>query len=656
MTHILGIMLSSFIKQGKQVDLSEYAPRKPYRAIKYRIAKCLSFFIALVSLGVCTTSHAALDNMGTDFILAFNPNTLSTAVGDQVQLHLTGDVATTVTVQYPVNSPTFNNTYAIIPGSVTIVPLPVSASTGWTADTVSNNAVRIFGDEEFIAYLINIKFQTSDAALGLPIDTMNTEYLVMDYNPRFVGSQFTVYAAYDNTTVTITPTNALVGGHAAGVPFDVVLNRGEGYHARSSSLSTSLTGTEVRADRPVGMVNGNGCTQVPTGTTACDHIFEVAQPVQTWGNSVVVGNLPNRPNGSIYRILASEDATTVSQDGITIGTINRSQYIETPQLTGDHLFSADRPIYVSQFMTGQDAPGAIRTGDPAMGNMIPFAQYLQNYTFSTPGDNQFAEHYLTVIAENADVASILLDGAPIGAGSFTPIGSSGYSVARISLAEGTHTTASNGFHGITVEGYNAYDSYIYPGGALFQFINPQGDANPPICSGNIIAGPPTSFAGNATDNRPSEDVNGNGVLDPGEDLNNNGQIDEDTGVFFIDLLASATNLTISLDPFTPGDGSATYTVNLVDPNAAGTGIVEVTDGAGNTCQQPIDLGAAPPQMCDVDADGDVDRNDINLIFAARNTPASGPGDTRDADGDGIITVLDGRICVNQCDLAQCAIP
>lgn len=48
---------------------------------------------------------------------------------------------------------------------------------------------------------------------------------------------------------------------------------------------------------------------------------------------------------------------------------------------------------------------------------------------------------------------------------------------------------------------------------------------------------------------------------------------------------------------------------------------------------------------DVDGDGDVDKNDLALVTAARNKPATGPDDPRDLDGDGKITVLDGRILV-----------
>ena len=61
-------------------------------------------------------------------------------------------------------------------------------------------------------------------------------------------------------------------------------------------------------------------------------------------------------------------------------------------------------------------------------------------------------------------------------------------------------------------------------------------------------------------------------------------------------------------------------------------------------------------VCDVDVDGDVDSNDIALILAARNTPANGPDDPRDADGDGFITVLDARQCALACTLPGCAEP
>jgi hypothetical protein len=252
----------------------------------YKKRKLVCVLLTLCIVFSTALAWGQVDNKGTDFIMAFNPN--FDTVGAR-ELHLTSDVSTNVTVHYPVNAPTFNTTVAVNPGAVTIVTLPISAAQGWTANSIQNNAVRAFADDEFIAYMINRRDQSSDAALALPVDTMNTEYIVIDYNPRFRGAQFTVVAGFDNTTVTITPATAMVG-RPAGVPFNVVLNRGEGYHAMGASTnqSNTLTGSIISADRPVGVTNGDGCTQVPTGVTACDHIFEVAQPVASWGMSALV--------------------------------------------------------------------------------------------------------------------------------------------------------------------------------------------------------------------------------------------------------------------------------------------------------------------------------------------------------------------------------
>lgn len=58
---------------------------------------------------------------------------------------------------------------------------------------------------------------------------------------------------------------------------------------------------------------------------------------------------------------------------------------------------------------------------------------------------------------------------------------------------------------------------------------------------------------------------------------------------------------------------------------------------------------------DLDGDCDVDKNDINIIFADRNTPARGSDDARDLDHDGMITALDARKLSLLCDEPRCQV-
>jgi hypothetical protein len=119
-----------------------------------------------------------------------------------------------------------------------------------------------------------------------------------------------------------------------------------------------------------------------------------------------------------------------------------------------------------------------------------------------------------------------------------------------------------------VEGYNQDDSYMYPGGAKFEFINPGDDDTPPVCTGTLTG---TTYAGTATDLLTD---------DP-----------ENTGIFFVELGAGSTNLTLAVTPFVPGAQSVSYTVTRTDPGLDGSGSVVATDGAGNTCSVTIFIPA-----------------------------------------------------------------
>lgn len=418
-------------------------------------------------------NQAGFDHKGKEFLMVFLRNGVSDQISEDhhTELHLISDVDTMVTVEYPVNAPTFTTTVAVHPGTVTIVSLPVEVSQSWAVapgkniDGPYNRAVHASAPDEFICYLVNRARATSDATLVLPVDVWNTEYRTLSSQGSAVGkARAGIVAAYDNTHVTFR--SPFLGGLVE----QTVLNRGEAVlYSSIMALADIVSVLSITADKPIGVLSGNDCTLIGSGQ-ACDHIVEMAPPVQTWGKRILVAGLPHRPSGSIYRVVTAEDNTTVTLDGAVLGTIGPQTYLNTGFLPGNHIFEGDKPIYVVQYMTGGDRTVG-NIGDPAMVNMTPPEQYLSAYTFSTVGGTQFSEHFLILIAQNTDVenGTIFLDGQTLPAASFTPIGSSGFSTATVlPLTEGSHTTTSLGVHGITVGGVNLFDSYLYAGGAGFK--------------------------------------------------------------------------------------------------------------------------------------------------------------------------------------------
>jgi hypothetical protein len=57
---------------------------------------------------------------------------------------------------------------------------------------------------------------------------------------------------------------------------------------------------------------------------------------------------------------------------------------------------------------------------------------------------------------------------------------------------------------------------------------------------------------------------------------------------------------------------------------------------------------------DLNGDGRVDQDDLNIILTSMNTPATKPADARDLNGDGSINALDSRILVTLCGRPGCA--
>jgi hypothetical protein len=322
---------------------------------------------------------------------------------------------------------------------------------------------------------------TNDASLLIPTNVWRTKYYAATYAPLDVApypAEFAVTAAQDGTTVTInaTATTTAAGGapgFTTGTPQPVTLNAGDVIEI--SSATGDLTGSLITSDKPIQVVSGHYCANVPVGVQYCDHLEESMFPVDTLGlhyiiNAPAVTTIP-AGKAELIRVIATADNTNLTYDppqpGAPTLIPNAGGYIELDNNTASFQISSDQKVMVVQYMEGENAGGG--TGDPAMTLAVPIEQFRTDYMFHAP--TNYESNYVDVTAPMG--ASVMLDGAPL---SFTPIGTTGWGLCRVYPLtagpgnDGSHQiTGTEGF-GITVYGYGQYTSYWYPGGLDFKEI------------------------------------------------------------------------------------------------------------------------------------------------------------------------------------------
>lgn len=416
------------------------------------VSACLAVLLAfpLFSFG----SRAASDSLGTEFWLAFNGN-LGTP---ELKLFITGPTATTGLVRIPGLGVT--TSFPVNPGTVTTVNIP-SAAALTTADGIEMRAIQVTAGAEITVYGLNRIQATTDAFLGLPVDILGTEYIVLNYRNSVIdGTQFAVVATQNATLVTITP-SVTTGTRLAGVPYTITLNTGQAYQLRNTSNTPAdLSGTIVTANKPVAVFGSHQCANVPPNVTFCDHIVEQLPPPVTWGKSFATMPLATRRNGDTFRFLASTAGTQVSVNGTLVATLNRGEVHERI-IAGPAHITSTQPILVAQYSNGTSFDGV--TSDPFMMVIPPYEQFLAGYTITTPATG-FSINFVNVVAPDAAVGSITLDGAAIPASAFTPIGTSGFSGTQRAVSLGAHNLAGPSPFGVFVYGFANADSYGYPGG------------------------------------------------------------------------------------------------------------------------------------------------------------------------------------------------
>ncbi len=428
-------------------------------------AAALAASISLIAGGAASSSPPTPrpDHLGTDFWVTVPRN--DDGLGVTGSVIITGPRATSGTVTYPGGSSDFT----VTPGYSTTVTLPASAQLdAATAATPQNKGVHVTALDEVSVVVMDYRDASADDYLALPTDVTGTEHLVLAWGagPMTTVSQFAVVATADDTEVTYTPQAATSSGIAAGTVTTANLDAGDVLPVSSST--GNLTGTPVTSTKPVGVVGGHSCANIPTAQTFyCDVVMEQIPPTSTWGTSFYTVPLKTRTKGDTFKVLASEDNTTVRLNGGVVATLQRGQaYVRI--LTTASQIVADKPVLVAQFAHGREYDGVLYS-DPSMALVSPVDQYLSEYMFDTRSAPD--DRYANLVVPSSAVGDVTLDGGVIADNQFSQIPATPYSWAQITLLPGAHTLVSPDPIGVTVYGFALSISYATIGGAGFAPFN-----------------------------------------------------------------------------------------------------------------------------------------------------------------------------------------
>jgi IgGFc binding protein/Bacterial Ig-like domain (group 1) len=589
-------------------------------------------------LALATTPASAQDSKGADFWLTF-PGNLGSG---ELSLFITGDIATSGTVS--ISGLSFTAPFTVTPGTVTTVGLPSSAELQ-SSDTIQDLGIHVTANADVTVYGLNRIAFTTDAYLGLPTDALGTDYINLGYQNVDVvnGTQFGIVATQDATAVTITPT-VTTDGHTAGTPYSINLNQGQTYLLRNTDPAPAdLSGTLIQSSKPIALFGGHQCANIPQGFVACDHIVEELPPTTEWGKNFVTMPLATRTGGDTFRVLASQDATTVKLNGATVATLNRGQLHEQI-VSGPAQITADKPVLVMQYSNSSSFDGV--TSDPFQMMIPPFEQFLAGYTVSTPASG-FALNFVNVVAPNAAVGAITLDGSAIPAASFTAIGGSGFSGAQVPVDLGSHTLSGPLPFGVHSYGFSDFDSYGYPGGlSLSEVARVATVSLAPKTANNQIN---TQHCVTAT----VKDQNGNPLADIRVDFGVTGA-NPTTGFAFTNASGDAQFCYTGTNA---GDDTITGTVGALSDTATKTWSSErkststtYTGAASVQYSDPVTLSG---QLLDTSVSPNVGITGRTLDFTlGTQTASAGPTDASgNASSSLIVTQMPGSVSTVQTNFA-----
>ena len=298
-----------------------------------------------------------------------------------------------------------------------------------------NKGIHVSSNNEISVLLINYRYYGSVGEyVAYPVQNLSIpqyQYYAVSTGTLvvFALNEILLVGTEDNTAVTVVPTqnitvpqniqfsNSLEINVTASTPFSLTLHKMQTFLFGAPG-NNDITGTSIVSNKPLTVISGHECGNVPDDVPYCEHVTEQIPPTVNWGQQFLLTPYSGKPV-QYYKIVTSSNHTTYN---FTCGIDNTTTYhLQIAGSSSTHStssnnycsISSDKQILVTQLVPGYNLGN---TGDPAISLVPSIDQYSQdvvfvspNLTYGTPSD--ITSHYINIATTIQ--STILLDGVAL---------------------------------------------------------------------------------------------------------------------------------------------------------------------------------------------------------------------------------------------------
>jgi len=392
------------------------------------------FFVSLTLKSQIVTevpkvqSYIPNSNFGTEFYLSTLPYYFNGWGMPKWYVCLSSEVETDVHIKHAYGNK--NYTIKLLPNKVMslglysweIEPYYPFNSKESEEKVYINAAMHITSKDPICVFFRTDIGYNSDIYSVLPISNWGKEYIVntyyanneaMSFDPLYnFASSALILAGFDSTIVEFTMVGNNNSKTLSGVSFgdkrSFVMNKGDVLPiATSIVLNSTIAGSRIVANKPIGVLSGVQCADVPVDVAYCDNLLEMELPVNTWGKIFHITKHTNRNIGFLFQVVAKDTNTSLFINGQLLNVLEKNdttQFVEWAEFNRlgnefEHNFvlTADKPISVTVFNQGSQLDSSIFK--PFQLVLTPIEQY-RNEIIGMSFNNEYggySKNFLNVI-------------------------------------------------------------------------------------------------------------------------------------------------------------------------------------------------------------------------------------------------------------------